>query len=313
MTLQFRNFDKFFDENGYTSTSANYMANKAKEIIKSMMNKNISFVTKTAKTLGNGQDVVVNLGADANAINSMSQTLISQGELIALVSWLREAIKAKEYQINCLENMSFDEWMAIFHSDVDNTTYGVDEQMPDKPVRPNTNVSEYINENMSVKDVARYLFLLAQCSNIGDFIHPDGKFATARDYAIEHDGLSNIKDYNANTVVFTENMSVDVETIDKAYFDLQEKHRAYQKELNAIKYDVEHAIQKMLADYETALAQWQIECDTINTKRNNAYNKFKAEYVKWRNDELEKIRAKKIVIPNDFKHIVELVNNFKRN
>ena len=311
MNFTFHNFDKFFDNNGYTSTSANYIANKAKEISKSMMVKNISFINRTATSLNNNQDSLVDRGMNVDDLKNMSETLINQGSLIGLISWLREAIKAKEHKLNHIENIAFGEWMEMFHPDVNMVTFGVETKEPEKPVMPKTSVDEYINENMSVKDVARYLYLLAQCSNIGTFIHPQGDFANARDYAIKHDGLNNVKDYNASTVVFHEKMSVPTNAIDDVYFELQEKHREYQKELNAIKFGAEREIQKMKDEYSRAFAQWEIDYGKMCDERKAAENKYRKEYIDWKTKTLEEARNLKIIIPNDFKSVVEFVNNFR--
>ena len=45
MNIKFNNCEKLFGTSGYTSTSANYIANKAKEIVRGINADSIDFIT----------------------------------------------------------------------------------------------------------------------------------------------------------------------------------------------------------------------------------------------------------------------------
>lgn len=310
--LDFRHFDKFFDVNGYTSTSANYLANKAKEMINAIGMKNVSFLNEDVKSLNSTVNASISRGLTGDDVDGFKTNLERVTNLNALISWLREAIKAKEIQLNEVETMSFNTWMSVFHDDVDKNTFGAELIETTEPVKPDFSEITYVMNNMSVKDVNEYLYLLAACSTYGQFIHPDGKFNQARQRAYDKAGTSRVVDNNATTLVYDYTMSVDGEKIEKTFFELQETHREYQKRLNSIKYNIDNAIQKMRDDYTKAYDEYDRNCRENDLRINAAKSSYWAMYNDWKIKTLNDLRQKKIVIPNALKDTVDYVNNVEK-
>ena len=81
---------------GRTSTSANHLANLAKEYYQNLESqiKNQSLVTKTVTTVGqNNTTVLINGITD---LGHMKQSLKEISQCKALIAYLREGIKAKK-------------------------------------------------------------------------------------------------------------------------------------------------------------------------------------------------------------------------
>lgn len=311
--LNFKRFDKFFDVNGYTSTSANYIANKAKELATAIMPKNINFINTTVMSCNNNDFTgVITKGVDDNALAEFKSLLEKKASLNALVSWLREAIKAKDMQLATTERIRFDEYMQVFHADVDTETYGAEITKVDEPERPDFSVESYIRDHFSVKDANEYLYLLAVCSTIGQFVHPEGEYAVARDKAYKNDDTNRVEDNRATTLIYSYKLSASRENIENTFFDLQETHREYQKRLNSIKYNVDNEIQKMRDEYEKAVHEYDLITNQNNTKINEKRSEYLREFNLWKINTMNEVRALKIVIPNALRETVDYVNNVSK-
>ena len=162
---------------------------------------------------------------------------------------------------------------------------------------------------MSIKEINEYLFLLAACSKIGKFIHPNGEYSKARAIALQKHGTSSIKDYQSSTVIYNYESSVPAGVIERKFFEMQELHREYQKRLNAIKFNIENEVQK-LNDQYTAMLDKYDEIELINNANiRKKAAEYKTLFNNWKMKKLEELRKLKIIIPNELKEIVDLVNN----
>lgn len=94
------------DNGGLSETSANHIANLAKELVKkhNLALKSLNFVEKTAGVLGQDTQSVIEAGSDREMLNSIPQRLEEIGKANSLIAWLREAIKAKN---TFLENVKY--------------------------------------------------------------------------------------------------------------------------------------------------------------------------------------------------------------
>ena len=90
---------------------------------------------------------------------------------------------------------------------------------------------------------------------------------------------------------------------------MQELHREYQKRLNAIKFNIENEVQK-LNDQYTAMLDKYDEIELINNANiRKKAAEYKTLFNNWKMKKLEELRKLKIIIPNELKEIVDLVNN----
>lgn len=88
----------YFGEAGLTSTSANHVANMAKESVREIANEleAIGFYNATVCLLSGGTPQQAVVGCTRDRLGKVLPSLESIGEANALIAWLREAIKARE-------------------------------------------------------------------------------------------------------------------------------------------------------------------------------------------------------------------------
>ena len=88
----------YFGDAGMTSTSANHVANMAKESVKEIANdlEAISFYNASVCLLSGGSLAQAAVGSTRSDLDRVLSSLEGIGEANALIAWLREAIKARE-------------------------------------------------------------------------------------------------------------------------------------------------------------------------------------------------------------------------
>ena len=86
------------DGQGLTSTSANHVANLAKEMVRVLETTLASMVLYSASValIGSDTENKLNMGAAADDLTDMPRKLRTIAKAKSLIAWLREAIKAKE-------------------------------------------------------------------------------------------------------------------------------------------------------------------------------------------------------------------------
>ena len=100
----------FFGEQGLTQTSANHIANLAKETIaqyESTFN-GLSFIDVEAQLIGTNTKNTLNKGVQS--IESFENTLMIIAKYKSLIAWFREAIKARERLYIEIKNLDTDEY-----------------------------------------------------------------------------------------------------------------------------------------------------------------------------------------------------------
>jgi len=97
--------------------------------------------------------------------------LLKIAEANSLIAWLREAIKAKEAEMEAVLSMKSDDYIKAENIDC-----------PARPERENYGfvVFDDILATLSIKEREEYYRLETKCAVIGKFIHPDGSFSRAR-------------------------------------------------------------------------------------------------------------------------------------
>lgn len=309
MNIKFDNCEKFFGTSGYTSTSANYIANKAKEMVEGINADSIDFITTKVSSLNNNTEMILSRGLDENQLDTLIERQVIASKLNGLISWMREAVRAKEILLNQCEKTNFNTWMKENYPGVDLSTFGADVIDNPEPEDITMTADEWAMSNMSIKEINEYLFLLAACSKIGKFIHPNGEYSRARATALQKHGTSSVKDYQSSTVIYNYESSVPADAIEKKFFEMQELHREYQKRLNSIKFNIDNEVQKLKDQYVVMLDKY----NEIESMNNVNIGKKRAEYKTlfnaWKMKRLEELRKLKIIIPNELKEIVDLVNN----
>lgn len=100
----------YFGDTGLTSTSANHIANMAKESVRNTANElsGISFYSSTVSLLSGGNSQKAKLGSTREELNDIQRSLEAIGEANALCAWLREAITARERLLEEVKRMTLE-------------------------------------------------------------------------------------------------------------------------------------------------------------------------------------------------------------
>ena len=278
----------YFGENGLTATSANTIANRLKhlyETVESDLNS-INFVQTHFGLIGTPEDKY-SLAKDAKK-SCTAIELCTKLELIteckSFIAFLREAIKAKQALTAEVDDYISKEYAML-----------------QRPVLERTITTEDVIDNMSVKDREHYLSLETRAAVYGKFIHPGNPF----DKAIKEleRALANPRciDYNGtNTIISVYTPTVNIETVNTIYMDLQNEHRKSESELNGIKHFIEEQIKaddtKKREAYKAAIAKYETDRTQLEIRD--------AETKQARRKEIEKL---KIVIPKRFEQLYNKV------
>ena len=282
----------YYGEKGLTSTSANFIANKSKEIFEGIEKEldEFTFVNVTYKVAG-AEPILVEAGKSLDWLKTKIDELDKIGKLKALNAWLREAVKQKDDAQEELRNKDMIRWLCE-----------KEEKIMERP-RLNAVTEDMIINQMTVGERQKYLELEAQAANIGKIIHRDGSFNKARKIVKNQMGKQDVTGVGTPSLtVSMYSSSVPVEEIDKLFMQLQDKFRKIQAELNGIK----HAIkEKETKENDRLLSEYQTQQNEYD-----AWYKMKnAEFSQFKNNEMQRIADLKIIIPDNLKDIYEYVQN----
>ena len=278
----------FFAEDGLTTTSANYYANLAKEnytLVEQELNsvhfykEEVSLLSgTTTNTLSNGIDTT----------KGIEEKLDYIARYKSFIAWMREAIKSKERLIQEAQKLDVYDIAPVL---------GI--TIPKKPLRKDVPSEDDIIATFNIKQRNRVYYLQTVCAEIGKYIHPTGAFADARkalQEVINHP--SKLSGTGRDAILTTYTPSIGIAEVDNTFFELQNKQREYQAELNTIKHQIQMTIDEANRDadekYSNEMNEYKNEMSLIDAKVS-----------KYRNEQVRKAQALKIVVPEVFNDIFE--------
>ena len=273
-------------KDGLTVTSANHLANIAKEMYESLESKlqSLKLYSRDYTLAVNGNTYRVENESDKAELETLSESLREVGELKSLIAYLREGIKAK---VALGTDSSFEEHVNEL----------VEEGRSDLKRPLERGVVTFAEEfgKLSAEQKARYFALEAKSATLGGFIHPDGALSEARKAFYEHrknptkvDGKGQEAEINSFSSEFT------AEEVDAVFFALQKEYRTLQAEFNELKSEVERRVAAAnKANAAEALAENKLWIEVRKLER--------ARYD-------EEVKALKVVIPQNLKGIYEKVS-----
>ena len=283
----------FFAENGLTSTSANHIANLAKEYVQDEESElnNVRFVNCYVSVIGSSERTQTVKGTTDEWLKFFTENVVSVYEAKSLIAWLREAIKAKEQMLKDIENTPIDEWAAA---------NGV--TMPERPVKRTAISKEQIISELPIKERNKMFRLETEAAVIGKCIHPDGQFSRSRKEM--HNRLSNpidVKGEGRDALVYNYENSCDFNAVDNTFFELQKWHRESQAELNGILFKIDEQVRN---DTIAATTEYMENMRAYERE----YTTIRAQYDLWVKQETARVSALKIAIPNELTPIYERVS-----
>ena len=276
-----------------TSTSANHIANLAKEYIQGVeiqLNDIYFFNTEVALigTTGN----IIQVGKTSEVLNNLQSMLEEVAQAKSLIAWLREGIKAKENLLKGLKALSFADWCK---------ENGI--VKPEEPIYGDILTEEEYYASLPIKERNRYYQLETEAAVLGKYIHPDGNLSIARKELkdkVQHP--HRVDGRGRDALIYTYTPTVEVEEVDTVFFELQKKHREIQAQLNAMKHSCEQAINestnKVNSEYVINSQKYQAELrDLLGT------------FKEWEDKKSQEYSKLKIVIPNSLLGIYNTINS----
>lgn len=283
----------FFGDGGITDTTANRIADFAKLAYTDDESylQSLSFIDKSIETINGNDSKELSFGA--LSLSDVEGKIEHIGNLKALCAWLREAVSAHQRLIKEARDYSFESYLA------DN---GI--KLPQTPVIEPVLTEDEVIASFDIKKRNRYYYLEAQAATIGQFVHKNGSMDVARkEYYDKLSHPRSVIEKGADTIIYTFNPSLPKEEIEDVFYSLQQKHAAYQSELNGIKYEIKA---KITDDEINKNSKFESEFKAYNDIRSLYYNQYKT----WKCEEQKRVAALKIIIPNSLKDTYDSVSSY---
>lgn len=281
----------YFDKEGLTSTSANHIANMAKELVQDLESQlqNVEFYKTTINLIGDSNVSILNHGT--SEIDWIPEAIDKIAKVNSLIAWLREAIKTKDKALETIKEL-YPEDYAKFK--------GI--EYPERPSEKEALTEKEYYDSLPIKERNRYYSLEAQAATLGKYIHLNGSLNKARkrlSNKFEHP--HELSGSGRDAILYNYQPTVAIDEVDKLFFELQNKHREIQSQLNAIKYECEKAVKeskiKVNQEFQKEFREYVAKCDDI-----------RAEMKLYIEEQTKFIGDLKIIIPDKLKDIYNEVS-----
>lgn len=285
----------FFSDNGLTSTSANHVANLAKEYVQNIEKdlNNTSFVNTSVTLIDSNNNVKISIGKDATFLELVETKLNKISEAKSLIAWLREALKAKENLQAELNRLSLADWVKMEKN----------ETLPEYPERDNYMTEDDYYASLNIKDRNRYYMLETQAAVYGKYIHPSGAFSKAREELSDKlNRPHEVKEDGRDTIIYNYNPSVEQSKVEDLFFKLQKDHRQVQAQLNGMKHECELALSANRISIDNKYKEELEKYSQVQTK-------YMSEFNLWIKKKAQEYASLKIAIPDNLKSIYNEVNS----
>lgn len=285
----------FFSDNGLTSTSANHVANLAKEYVQNIEKdlNNTSFVNTSVTLIDSNNNVKISIGKDTTFLELVETKLNKISDAKSLIAWLREALKAKENLQAELNRLSLADWVKMEKN----------ETLPEYPERDNYMTEDDYYASLNIKDRNRYYMLETQAAVYGKYIHPSGAFSKAREELSDKlNRPHEVKEDGRDTIIYNYNPSVEQSKVEDLFFKLQKDHRQVQAQLNGMKHECELALSANRISIDNKYKEELEKYSQVQTK-------YMSEFNLWIKKKAQEYASLKIAIPDNLKSIYNEVNS----
>lgn len=274
-------------ESGLTQTSANHLANVAKEMYEKLDAQlaAIRLQNRDYTLAAGGQVFRIENESAKEELLSVEPALKQIAQLKSFIAYLREGIKAKESPMSDLSrNKHLDKLVKEGHRELLAPDY------------PNQVSVEDVVASLSVEDQAHYFALEARSATYGQYIHPDGVIAKARkEFFRRKKNPAQVSGSGADAEINTDSTTFSAEEVDSTFFALQKMYRRSQAEFNKLKASLE---EQAVSRTREKLESYQLECKEVKAKRDAAILEYE-----------NGIKKLKIAIPESLKEVYEMVNH----
>ena len=285
----------FFGTKGITSTSANHIANIAKEVMEESraLLENITFVNCNVGLISSDVSRLTEKGYDTDELGNIVLSINKVAECNALIAYLREAIKAKEEELAYIEGISTSKFLKIKGIEIvdPRSSHSLDFMTEDDAIAL-----------LSQQERIRYLILEATAAAIGNRIHPGKSFAEARrKLELKRKEPIKLVGSGSDALVYTYSPSADVDEVNETFMQLQSAHRTANKHLNSLKFKVKQIMDDHNLKAKREYAAQSEEYDRVIA----TYTKQVEAFIEEQKKELLDL---KIVIPSDFQKLFDELN-----
>lgn len=290
---KFSKYKVFFAEKGITSTSANHVSNKGKELLKSeqAVLDNINFVNTTASLLSGGESRTITKGMNADSFESMHKTIAKIANLNAMSAWIHEAIKAKTEILEYVQSLSIDTWAKDHNI-----------ELPNAPCKEFPITESDVIGTWDVAKRNKYYVYESYCSLVGKFIHPKGAFYEAK--AQMNNAVQNpnkVEGSGRDAIIYSYEPSMPISDVNVEYNWLSTELRHKEAELNKMKQEIVDAItEDKLAKAQKFNDAYAKYVDTMESIRN--------KFDMWKTKTVKEVSALKIYLPQGPKQTYDEIN-----
>lgn len=291
---KFSKYKVFFAEKGITSTSANHVSNKGKELLKSeqAILDNINFVNTTMSLLYGGNCKTITNGMKPDdSFESIHKTIAKIANLNAMSAWIHEAIKAKTEILEYVQSLSIDKWAK--------------DQNIELPNAPGKEFPITESDVIGTWDVAKrnkYYVYESYCSLVGKFIHPKGAFYEAKEKmnnAVQNP--NKVEGSGRDAIIYSYEPSMPVSDVNAEYDWLSTELRHKEAEFNKMRQEI------IDATTEDKLAKAQ-KFDDAYTKYIDTMESIRNKFDMWKTKTVKEISALKIYLPQGPKQTYDEIN-----
>ena len=286
----------FFAAQGLTATSADFVANLAKEMLRKYEATidSISFVREEFSTIDSNTRTVLAAGMNSEECRDIERVLDNIVSLKSLIAWLREAIKAKKRLLEEVENTGLE----TYFKDV----LGRDTDELKKPDYPTAMTEDEYLATLSVGDRMRMFAASTKASTFGKVLHKDGDYATARETMFDcRRRPTALITKGGDNLVYHYTPSIDEKTEEEVFFRLSQQYREAQAEYNSFRHVMEEKLRA--SRLETLEKQGAMQREYYARIEG-----FQMMLKEGKERESKRISDLKIIIPNSLKAIFEEVN-----
>lgn len=293
----------YFGNEGMTSTTGNHYCNICKELIKGIEKKlyGVKFYQTSISAIGSAEKQLMSQGS--SDISFIDDALREIAEANSFCAWVREAIKEKEDQQLAVNRKDLYEWMKEQGIEI--------KKEPEYPESVKIVEEQDIINTWDINKMNKYYRLEAYASTIGNYIHPGKNVKNYNDARrAMHHAINNPitkEGSGRDTVLYYSEATVDPDMVDSQFLKMQDMHRSYEKELNAMKAELKETVnninQQRYDEYQVKIDAYYAEDRAYNAWQKEMRNKLN----KWKVSETERLSKLKIVIPKDLKDIFQKV------
>ena len=291
----------FFGENGLTSTSANHVANLAKESVRNVHEKlaSVRFYTETIGLLTSDKEAVVSKGMSVDAVENLPKLVDEVTYANSINAFFREAMKEKERRMNEAQDYIDENAFADLRK-----KYSA--HFLASPTKEPYPTEESIMQTWSIGEQEKYLSLGAEAAALGKFIHEDGSLSKARiDLMNKLENPTRVEINGSETVIHTYTPTVDIVTVDKVFNELQTRYRSVQAELNGMKKRIQDTIASEKLRIDTEYNEARREYDRVQREFEREEAELHRVMDIRRQQRVKKVQELKIAIPNRLRGIYD--------